>query len=554
MSLWVATGVIILPSLFGELLNSKVLLRGDPVLDYRRLIGMEILSWSPILVILPMIALTGVVTRNQTLWGYGVIIVIALSLPLRILSVFAISPLGPLRKIAGAATVPLFTILCYWASGGFIPSFSQQFPGAALVIGLGILVSTLGVSRIVRQVDSKGTTMIGDLPMDLFRAFLQHWLKKDPKPLEGRLRTLGSKATIETAILSMESEDPTSKACLIVSNFHPGPYRDLGSGGLPSTLKMVVDSSLHTVSHVPHGISSHEYNIISREDIDVLLQATKDKFPRADSISTASRLVRAEVDGAKASAQAFGDVVLLTLTLAPQDMEDLPPEVADAIRSHASRKGVRAITIDAHNSLSAQTAITPDQARSLTEAAVKAMDLVVVLPQSSFKVGTADDPLKDFTLEEGIGPGGVSLITIETENQLAAYLTIDGNNMETGFRSLILATLREAGVDEGEVLTTDTHLVTGLVSSPLGYHPVGESIDKGRLVAHIQEALERAKTRMGISAAGYSKFDVEVTVLGSSTFQSITSFTASVARRIAQSFIRLELAVLVITVLALVLV
>ena len=38
------------------------------------------------------------------------------------------------------------------------------------------------------------------------------------------------------------------------------------------------------------------------------------------------------------------------------------------------------------------------------------------------------------------------------------------------------------GIDDGEVLTTDTHSVCGMIRSRRGYNIVGEAIDHSKLI------------------------------------------------------------------------
>jgi predicted neutral ceramidase superfamily lipid hydrolase len=536
------TLVLVVPVLVGEMVNTWVILRGDPVLDFRRLMGLEILSWLTLLPLLSLSTIVGVVL-DTSLWADALLLSIALSLPLRSLSIFAISPLQSWRKALGVASVPAIVVsaLSLTSSTVGLPTAPITISGFAVLV-VGLTVSTLGVSMLIRGVERSGSPSVRDSPMDLFRAFLRHWLKKDSKPLEERLAGLGSQGEIETSILSFSNPQKRPKGCVVVSSFHPGPYRDLGSGGLPSTLKLSLESSVGGVALVPHGISNHEFNIISHEDITTFLTQARLHYPSDIAASNASLFIREEFEGAKASAQTFGNLALLTLTLAPDDMEDLPVEVLNIITADASHRGLTAVVIDAHNSLSGQTSITPEQARKLAQAAVKALTRVSTLSQHSFKVGTAADPLREFSLQDGIGPGGLSIIAVETGAQLAAYVTIDGNNLQSGFRELILNSLKEEGVDEAEVTTTDTHLVTGLVPSSLGYHPVGEGIDRQILLARIRKTLRRAVADMEEASTAFSTFKLDLRVLGSTAFSTITSFIGKTGGRIGRFLLRLELA------------
>jgi putative membrane protein len=292
-------------------------------------------------------------------------------------------------------------------------------------------------------------------------------------------------------------------------------------------------------------------NIVSQTDVQRVIDAAMEKYPPATSIQDSSAMVRSTIGEAKASGQVFGNVALITLTLSPTDMEDLPTEVAVEIEREAEARGLTAIVADAHNSLSNQTSITSEQARKLVEASVKVLDQLAHARRSPFRAGSAADPLGEFRLEDGIGPGGLSSLVVRNGNQTVAYLTIDGNNMHTGVREAILEDLETIGVADGEVMTTDTHLVTGLVRSTLGYYPVGAHLDVGLLKRKVRETVQRAITSMEESTAGFSKFSIEVRVLGSETFQTITSFVGRIASRIGRQFFRLEALTLVATLIIL---
>jgi predicted neutral ceramidase superfamily lipid hydrolase len=140
---------------------------------------------------------------------------------------------------------------------------------------------------------------------------------------------------------------------------------------------------------------------------------------------------------------------------------------------------------------------------------------------------------------------------LKTESDTVSYLTIDGNNMQQGLREKILRSIREMGVSDAEVLTTDTHLVTGLVRSPLGYYPVGAALPTATFVAQITQTVQKAMANLEESSAGFSKFSLQLQVLGSEAFQSITVFIGRIARQIGRSFYWLELSSLILALVIL---
>lgn len=100
-------------------------------------------------------------------------------------------------------------------------------------------------------------------------------------------------------------------------------------------------------------------------------------------------------------------------------------------------------------------------------------------------------------------------------------------------------------------MTTDTHLVTGLARSRLGYYPVGAHLDISLLIQKIKETVQRSIMSLQNATAGYSNFSIEVGVLGSETFQTITDFIGRIGKRIARQFYLLEAITVAVTLVVL---
>src|SRR3989442_3654367 len=516
--------------------------------------GLEIISILPIAVLLPIFSWIGLLFGQKTLWLFGFLVGLAVSLPIRFLSTDAMSSLPAWRKLFAALTTPILISTSFLGlSYALLPGSSLQtlVPGILILIVTCSIVSALGVSLIIERVEQSGRAEIGHSPMGLFRAFLHHWLRKTPTALEERLLSLSTEGSIETKILSFSGQDARPKASLVVSNFHPGPYRNMGSGGLPSELKHSLEESQHGVVQVPHGISNHKLNIVSHRDIDRLLSAARENYPSDHLIRKASLMIREKEGEAIVSGQAFGNIALLTITLAPVEMEDLPTAVSTEIEREASRLGFEVLIVDAHNSIVGQTSITPVQVERIVAAAVRVLGRLKALSQGPFSIGSAYDALDAYTLKDGIGPGGLSAMVVRTESGTASYITIDGNNMQQGLRDQILQSIRESGVSDAEVMTTDTHLVTGLVRSPLGYYPVGAALPTTTFVTQITQTVEKAISNLEESSAGFSKFSLQLQVLGSETFQSITGFIGRIAMQIGRLFYWLEIASFLIAIVVL---
>jgi len=534
---------VALPTILGELVTSTVILR-DKVLTFRRLMGLEALSWSPTVLILPISAVLHTFGMG-TGWGSAIVFVLAISLPIRTLSFVSLTDRSIWRRIFASLVVPLFVPVVLIVSG------ATQMLATIMALSLVSAASIAGVLRFVQEIDQEGSAEIGAPPLQLFRAFLLHWLNRDPESLEDNLTTLGLDDEIRTNIIAFFGKNGRRKGALVVSSFHPGPYRDLGSGGLPSQLKEHLESRLGGIVHVPHGISGHQSNIISRKDVSRFLNHVESNFPSKPTTATASIMVRAVRETAKTSGQVFDHTALIILTLSPENMEDMPRELGETLRQIGDSLGLGVAVVDAHNSMSVETVVTPAQAENLGLVAKDVLRSLKVHDQSGFKAGFSFDALHDFRLEDGIGPGGVSVLVLSNQGQRVAYLTIDGNNMEPGFREMILSSLSELGVSDGEVMTTDTHLVTGLVRSPLGYYPVGAHLDKPLLITRIRDAVKKGIDDLEDASLGVSSSSIRVRVMGKETFQNLTSSIRRVGVRVRSLFYLLELVSITIALLVL---
>jgi len=289
------------------------------------------------------------------------------------------------------------------------------------------------------------------------------------------------------------------------------------------------------VTLVPHGISGHELNLTSQRQNQAVLDEVV-RLAESNSYSRkASKLVRSRVGDAKASCQIFGDCALVTLSLSPRDMEDIPIETGNTIRECAKEYFRSVAVVDAHNSISEPTVIPKEELDGLIEAGKIAIADAARQPRREFEVGASSSVLERFSLAEGIGPGGISAFVVKVQDQLVAYLTIDGNNMISGLRETVLKAMSDLGIEEGEIMTTDTHMVNGVVPARLGYHPIGEAVDISVLIENLDRIVKDAKSRLSPVEVSCTSGEVGVKTLGLKTFRNITAFMYNAVRIVVYS-------------------
>ena len=331
--------------------------------------------------------------------------------------------------------------------------------------------------------------------------------------------------------------DNDIRAIMAVPAFHPGPFRNVGSSLFPSMAQEALEEKLQCVVSVPHGLFGHSLDLSSQVQNRRVIDSVLDSMDFPFFESRATPLIRVGKNGASASCQMFGACALVTLTLAPETMEDLPEALNSAIVNEAEKRGVSlAIVIDAHNSIDGPFNLEK-MVNPLRMAAVGSLEKALGCQQRPLFVGASKLVPKEFEVEEGMGPGGISVIVTEVDDQQAAYVTIDGNNMISGLRERILSTLKELGITEGEVLTTDTHAVNGVVLTPRGYHPVGEAMDQAKLIEYVREAATKALNNLEPANASWHKKTIRnVKVIGEKQIEALcalTDKTAKLAKKLA---------------------
>jgi putative membrane protein len=382
-------------------------------------------------------------------------------------------------------------------------------------------VSLLAVFAFKYFMDRVGTGTLGIASSVLFKAFLANWTEGHIDPMEAFFEKLGSKQDVNVSLLTFRAGEKT-KAVIVVPALHPGPFKNLGSSLLPSLIQTTMQDRFDCVVSAPHGLVGHELDVSTQSENQRVVNSILEFVGSSSTYSEATPLVRTESDDAKASCQLFGDCAFLTLTTAPKTIEDLPPELNSLIVGEAEKLGLSVLAIDAHNSMGGSfdrdSAVT-----SFSKASVDCLEKALKSKRSSFKVGAATVVPKEFTVKDGMGPGGISVVVVEVDSQKAAYVTIDGNNMVSGLRDKILSALKELGIDDGEVLTTDTHSVCGMIRSERGYNLVGEVIDHLKLIGYIKEAAIHALGNMEpVEASWRTEVIPDVKVIGE---QQITELT-----------------------------
>jgi putative membrane protein len=536
--------VFLVPTLLSALFSVRLVVKGDPLFFPRRVLALSLFG-SIVWIIVMMIGagvsrIFGSFSFPSSAFYLGLFVM----LPLRSIAVFSMSTVSLGRRAVFAVSDPL---ACSIGLAFVLNAFPS---GLVASLALAVTVSFVFTFAFLIYVERRGIRTLGFSPLLVFRAFLRDWLDSDFSRFENYLEVFGVNSSVNLCVLSFRSRTSRKmKGTLVVPNFHPGPFLNIGSSALPYMIKRIVESTVGGVAAVAHGVSGHERNLVSQQDGEKVIEKIRSMLAQTPSGSGVSPIFRSMAGSATATCQVFGRSALITMTTAPHDTEDIDFEVGELLRKSASFLFKGLAIVDAHNSLGQVTMMSQDKLNDLAQSAKLAIRSANATRLRSASVGVGHTMLREVSLKEGMGPGGIAVFWIKVGSESYAYVVFDSNNMASGLRERILATLKEMGAADAEVMTSDTHMVNGIASTRLGYYPIGAATDPEVILASVRKAADEAMKNVEPVEASLNCSEVQVRTLGLSSLSQLTGFVLRTARL---TFATLFPVVLVIAIASLV--
>jgi len=526
-------------------------LRGDPIYDVRRSAGLSLFSW----ILWDIFTLMGGVAAALFAAEWAIKLCLlgsSVALILRFVVLYSTSSISYKRIFVASVLQPYFGIAAYtplWLSKISIEEIIIYSAYSSAIC----FTSSFAFLYLINRV---GKRIVNVPSLSILKAFLLNWIADLNTPFEDILEELSVERDIEVSILKFENQKSETKVVIILPSVHPGPFKNIGSSFLPSMLKKAVEQKFNCVACVPLGLLGHDLDLASQLQNQKIIDQTLKSLEDVESFEAgATPLVKVRNGFATVCCQIFGDIGLVTFSLAPKTTEDLPQELAYFVNMEARKYGINSCMVaNAHNSINGFVN-HKETMESLKAAASLCLRETTSTSKKPFKVGASTIMPKNFGLKDGMGPGGITSIVVEVDSQKFAYVIIDGNNLISGLREKILSSLCELGFSEGEVLTTDTHSVNALTLTPRGYNPVGEVIPHDILVNHIKEAIKEAIAKMEIVQVGYKRIVIpKVKVIGKEPLEKLCMLpdeTTKLAKRIIAPIFATAIAFLMLFMLTL---
>ncbi len=226
---------------------------------------------------------------------------------------------------------------------------------------------------------------------------------------------------------------------------------------------------------VLHGAVTHKRDLATSEDAikvaDEIARSieelrTRDRYGVVKPVIVEGRKF-------KICGISLGKVPILMISPLWGGIEDIPHKYWKYAREKAKEAGFEdALLIDEHNSIADGETISYDELYELIRRCIKEL---ATRDKEEILVGVASSntPLDRY---KGLGEGGIRVLYLEGIKSKHAFVlvVIDGNNMKREFRIKMESMIKKLGIKHVEILTTDTHSVSGIIRGGRGYVAVGE--------------------------------------------------------------------------------
>lgn len=401
--------------------------------------------------------------------------------------------------------------------------FGQGFAVPAIV---SLTIFGFFMTVLVNLIDLPLKKTCGISGMEFANMYMQ--MNDGKNSMEEYLRRISEPVSVPATTFFFKRE-AKSDVWFVVPNLHPGPMADIGGSNFP---KLVHDHfEDEAVVLVSHGCASHDLNLISNRETSKIIDAVTKSKKGAVYSGEASRPVRSRFGAVSILSQRFGDSILMVTTRSPEMTEDMDYSIGRIVMGEGRGKYRNIGFVDAHNCMHSKGHIiypSTEEGNEFISGAVEAFDSMLCESMHPLKVGVSSVKLP-FSRDQGFGD--MELITMVTEagSLKTAFVLLDGNNVKAGVRDVLRDEVLKLGVDEAEILSTDTHVVNALS----GMNPVGLNVSADEMMPYIADSVKKAIADLDYAEVGSAtEICKDVNVFGPGKITQLTALAGSIITNI----------------------
>ncbi|MEM1952271.1 MAG: DUF2070 family protein [Candidatus Caldarchaeum sp.] len=410
------------------------------------------------------------------------------------------------RAIGLGLGIPVAAILSTPAALIHIFTVQTYINNMVKALQLSLSAYALGVAAMetLRVIIDKTKPVQNLKPFKLFQAFLSSLLSGHSHELEKMMTQLGGDEKVSFELFLVKREGKPDVA-VVVSDIHPGPFRAVGSSMFPSLIQQKLGNrGIHGM--VLKGLSSHEKNLASIAISEEIAEKIAEEAERLRSSPHFSSVCkppsRKRFNGVSTYSLEIAGREIAIVTLHPQPMEDLPPEILP------DGKHEKLVVVDAHNSFDDNLKHLDEQTIEKIRTHLENMEKHDG-KETSVSIGFSRMVPADIGLTEGMGAGGVSCMVFEYDGMRSSLIVADANNALPWVRTVAIEAAKQFGCVDAEFCTTDTHMVNAVVLGGRGYHPFGEAIPVEKIKKIFTELHRKAVEDLAPAQAIHKKIVIE---------------------------------------------
>ena len=390
----------------------------------------------------------------------------------------------------------------------------------------------LGSFLFLWIINSPANAVLGVGGIVLFQGFVDEWLEGESTILDEIFSNIG--ITTRLTIQSLEFRSRETHCFLVAPEIHPGPFKSIGS----STLSSAIRQNLGDHVFITHSACTHDLNLVSKKETHRIINLLEHNLesPSLQTSTEATKFITSSVNSMAISGQLFGSTGIFFASNLLNNLDDIDRTVAKLARQQAAHLDLEhMILVDAHHGVE-------DICDPLLPFTYESEDLLAAVThgiqtgqhesQNPFAFGVAHQYPTPYSVAEGFGPAGVSCLVIKTGNETICYLSIDANNLVVGLRKQIVQALKENhSFTHVEIITTDTHMVSGLDTRGMGFNPLGERIEHQHIISLCDELARSAVAKVYPGSIAYRELQVDdACILGHENMDAFTTLISGSAR------------------------
>jgi len=385
--------------------------------------------------------------------------------------------------------------------------------------------------------------------LSLLQAFLKTWVSKNPKELEQYFITYSTPQETTTRIF--KSFTSRKQMVLVLPDIHPGPFYPVGSYNLSEVIYEKLHNDL-SMPFVLHGAGGHERNLPSNYYTNQYGEELR-KFTESIHATQGASMMKGplltKVGQNTVTCTLFGHEVLLTLSTAPYNSDDLDLQVVSDVGAASENQGFKVSVVDAHNCIGAGEA--PD-VKVTTKEWVELFQNLNSTKEHKIELGYAHSSEVQFAHNVDISDGGIGVLVFREDESKKVLITADANNAIAGLREEIAGELKNKGFTLMELCTSDTHNLAARNLVRRGYFALGESTPVSSVAKLVSKLVDIAGTRIEVCSFTTASFPMRIPLIGRESlddFVTITNKAIGFSKTFAKWAAVTMLALILITIL-----